>query len=102
MTTGDFGLPDFDELTHGRLLPKSSQRHGAYYIARCPKRLRSAAACQRPRVNPHPRREPRTDNPHPEPDRTPRNTHPPRKRSPPKTTADRKSTRLNSSHANIS
>jgi len=35
MTTGDFDLPDFDELTHQRLLPKSALRHGAYYIGRC-------------------------------------------------------------------
>ena len=30
-----FDLPDFDELTHRKLLPKSALRHGAYYIGRC-------------------------------------------------------------------
>ena len=35
MTTGGFELPEFDELTHRWLLPKSALRHGAYYIGRC-------------------------------------------------------------------
>jgi len=35
MSTGDFGLPGLDELTHRRLVPKSVLRDGAYYIGRC-------------------------------------------------------------------
>jgi hypothetical protein len=35
MTTGDVELPDFDELTHRRLVPKSALRGGAYSIGRC-------------------------------------------------------------------
>src|ERR1017187_1771165 len=46
---------------HRRLVPKSAQRHGAYYIGRWPKRLRGTATCQRPLVNPISR----ADNPHP-------------------------------------
>jgi hypothetical protein len=32
---GGFDLPEFDELTHRRLLPKSALRDGVYYIGRC-------------------------------------------------------------------
>jgi hypothetical protein len=35
MTTGSFELPEFDELTHRRLVPKSALRDGAWYIGRC-------------------------------------------------------------------
>ena len=35
MTTGGFDLPDFDELTRRRILPKSALRHGAYFVGRC-------------------------------------------------------------------
>src|ERR1035437_2947918 len=35
MTTGDFDLPEFDELTNRRLVPKSALRDGAYCIGRC-------------------------------------------------------------------
>ena len=33
--TACFELPEYDELTHRRLLPKSALRDGAYYIGRC-------------------------------------------------------------------
>jgi hypothetical protein len=32
---GRFDLPEFDELTHRRLLPKSALHHGRYYVGRC-------------------------------------------------------------------
>jgi hypothetical protein len=35
MTTGGFELPEFDELTRQRLVPKSVLRDGVYYIGRC-------------------------------------------------------------------
>lgn len=30
-----FALPEFDESTHRRLLPKSALHHGGYYVGRC-------------------------------------------------------------------
>ena len=32
---GSFELPEFDELTHRPVLPKSQLQHGHYYIGRC-------------------------------------------------------------------
>ena len=34
-SNGGFELPEFDELTHRRLLPKSALHDGAYYVGRC-------------------------------------------------------------------
>jgi hypothetical protein len=35
MSTGDFGLPEFEELVHRPLLPKSALCDGASYVGRC-------------------------------------------------------------------
>jgi hypothetical protein len=35
MMSGKFDLPEYDEWTHRRLLPKAALRDGAYYVGRC-------------------------------------------------------------------
>src|ERR1035437_5608341 len=65
MTTGSYDLPRSRRIHPPATGPEIGPARWCLLYWPVPERLRGPVECQRPGVDPHPRREPCTDNPHP-------------------------------------